>query len=191
MTDTRPAVASDADAIARVHVESWQEAYRDLLPSDFLAGLSVESRTARWVANLTEVTATRTRVALVDGEVCGFASVGPCRDPDLHGAGAWEVYALYLSPGVLGRGIGRDLMAAALGDVPPEATTVTLWVLAGNVRARSFYEAAGFVADGRRQDIAIGGVTLTEVRYVQPARARPRARPTGRRWSRGPGRAPG
>jgi ribosomal protein S18 acetylase RimI-like enzyme len=187
VADTRPAVPSDADAIARVHAASWQEAYRDLLPSDFLAGLSVESRAARWVANLAGVTATRTRVALVDGEVCGFASVGPCRDPDLDGSGAWEVYALYLSPGVLGRGIGRDLMAAALGDVPPEATTVTLWVLAGNVRARAFYEAAGFVADGRRQDIEIGGVTVTEVRHVQPARARP----TGRRWSRDPGRAPG
>lgn len=185
MTETRPAVPADAEAIARVHVASWQEAYRDLLPSGFLAGLSIESRAARWVADLTDGAASRTRVALVDGEVCGFASVGPCRDPDLEGA--WEVYALYLSPRVLGRGVGRDLMAAALRDVPPEVATVTLWVLDGNARARSFYEAAGFVADGRRQDIDIGGVTVTEVRYVQPARARP----TGRPWSPGPGRAPG
>ncbi|HEY5187376.1 MAG TPA: hypothetical protein VIM19_21360 [Actinomycetes bacterium] len=62
--------------------------------------------------------------------------------------------------------MGRHLMAAALRDVPPEVTTVSLWVLADNTRARSFYEAAGFVADGRCQDIEIGGTTVAEVRYV-------------------------
>lgn len=166
---------ADAAAIATVHVASWRATYRGLLPGGYLAGLSVDRRAARWAADLTAVSGTRTTVALADGAVCGFASVGPCRDTDLEGA--WEVYAIYLSPGVLGRGVGRELMAAALRDVPPEVTTVSLWVLADNTRARSFYEAAGFVADGRCQDIDIGGTAVTEVRYVRPARSRPTGRP--------------
>lgn len=175
MTETRPAVPADAEAIAVVHVASWRATYRALLPGDYLAGLSVDRRAARWAADLTSGSTTRTTVALVDGAVCGFASVGPGRDSDLEGA--WEVYAIYLSPRVLGRGVGRDLMAAALRDVPPEVTTVALWVLADNTRARSFYEAAGFVADGLCRDIVIGGTAVPEVRYVQPARARPTGRP--------------
>jgi len=169
VTTTRPAGPSDADAIARVHVTAWQAAYRDLLPSDVLAALSVERRAARWAADLAGATATVTvtRVALEDGQVCGFASVGPCRDPDLRDSGAWELYAIYLAPTAWGRGIGRDLLAAALREVPAGVPVVSLWVLEGNARGRRFYEAAGFVADGRRQMIEIGGVTVPEVRYVR------------------------
>lgn len=158
---------SDAEAIATVHVTSWQAAYRDLLPSEVLAALSVERRAVRWAADLSVGTATVTRVALEDGQVCGFASVGPCRDPDLRDSGAWELYAIYLAPTAWGRGVGRDLLAAALRDVPAGAPVVSLWVLEGNARGRRFYEAAGFVADGRRQAIDIGGVTVPEVRYLR------------------------
>lgn len=158
---------SDAAAIAEVHVRGWRWAYRDLLPADYLAGLSVGRRQDRWAKELSAPSPTRTRVALVDGRVCGFASAGPCRDPDLRGTDAWELYAIYLDPTVVGRGIGRALLAASLGDVPPEVSLVSLWVLEGNSSAQAFYRAAGFTPDGRRQDIEIGGVSVVEVRYVR------------------------
>jgi len=36
----RAALPTDAQGIAQVHVRSWQQAYRELLPSDFLDSLS-------------------------------------------------------------------------------------------------------------------------------------------------------
>lgn len=35
----RRALSTDANAIAQVHISSWQEAYRDLMPTDYLNGL--------------------------------------------------------------------------------------------------------------------------------------------------------
>jgi hypothetical protein len=44
----RKATPEDARAIAEVHVKSWRAAYRDLLPQDFLQGLSVDRREQQW-----------------------------------------------------------------------------------------------------------------------------------------------
>jgi hypothetical protein len=38
----RPAVAKDADAIARLHILTWQAAYRAQIPDSYLDGLSDE-----------------------------------------------------------------------------------------------------------------------------------------------------
>jgi hypothetical protein len=40
----RQAILEDAEAIAKVHVASWQAAYKGLMPAEFLASLSVERR---------------------------------------------------------------------------------------------------------------------------------------------------
>ncbi|MGH2840330.1 MAG: hypothetical protein ACRDKY_05850 [Solirubrobacteraceae bacterium] len=44
----RTATRDDAHPIARVHVRSWQVAYRGLLPDAILDGLSVEERRTIW-----------------------------------------------------------------------------------------------------------------------------------------------
>ncbi len=38
----RPATFEDASRLAEIHIASWQAAYADLLPADFLDGLSEE-----------------------------------------------------------------------------------------------------------------------------------------------------
>jgi hypothetical protein len=45
---TRLAQASDARVIAVVHVRSWQAAYQDLLPRDYLDSLDPDQRGAAW-----------------------------------------------------------------------------------------------------------------------------------------------
>ena len=42
----RDAQPRDAAEVADVHVRSWQAAYRDLFPDDYLDGLRVEDRMA-------------------------------------------------------------------------------------------------------------------------------------------------
>jgi RimJ/RimL family protein N-acetyltransferase len=45
--------------------------------------------------------------------------------------------------------------------------TALLWVFAGNERARRFYEAAGWRADGVVAREETGGVLLDELRYAR------------------------
>jgi len=48
----RPAVASDVEAIARVHIRSWQRAYRGQIPDRVLDSLDEKKRAERCLAEL-------------------------------------------------------------------------------------------------------------------------------------------
>jgi L-amino acid N-acyltransferase YncA len=102
-----------------------------------------------------------------EGRVVGFAFTGPTRDASADRATTGEVSAIYLEPEVVGRGLGRALMARALDDLRVMGyRRACLWVLAENRVARRFYEAAGFRSDGGEQTEEMDGFVLHEVRYV-------------------------
>jgi L-amino acid N-acyltransferase YncA len=163
----RAATASDARAIAEVHVASWRWAYRDDLPADFLDALSVDDREQAWNELLTaRAQAAGILVAQERGRVVGFCSFGPCRDDDaMERTG--EVLAIYLLEGVAGRGIGRELFSSAtdrLRELGYERAL--LWVLASNARSRRFYEHAGWFWDGTTSEHRFDCANLPIVRYV-------------------------
>ena len=164
----RPAQPRDAPEIARIHVRTWQAAYRGQLPDAYLKSLDeeIDQRTAWWERVIAGAAARRQRQLLAsDGDrIVGFVTFGPSDgEPDPK---VGEVYAIYVDPDAWDRGFGRDLFAAAVrGLADGGFAAATLWVLETNARARRFYEAAGWVADGatkveRRRDIE-----LHEVRY--------------------------
>jgi len=165
--DIRPARMEDVPEIAFVHVRSWQAAYRGLLPQAYLDGLDPGQRIGQWERSLSATDWSRggTLVADADGRLSGFVSYGPARD-GADSTRAGEIYAIYLMPAAWDEGIGRQLMAAAL-DRLGEARfdQVILWVLDSNVRARRFYEAGGWLADGGAKRDDSFGVSMTEVRY--------------------------
>lgn len=162
----RAAVTGDAAAVAAVHVRTWQVAYRGLMPANYLDGLDASRRTAGWERTLA-ATGDRetTLVAELDGRVVGFANVGPSRDdgaPDTEG----ELRSIYVDPDRWDSGAGRALMIAGLDALHSAGfDDAILWVLADNERARRFYEAGGWTADGATQDEDSFGVRVTEVRY--------------------------
>jgi ribosomal protein S18 acetylase RimI-like enzyme len=165
--DIRPARIEDVPEIAVVHVRSWQAAYRGLLPQAYLDGLDPGQRIGQWEQSLSATDRSHggTLVAAAGGRLSGFVSYGPARD-DADSKRAGEIYAIYLMPAAWDEGIGRQLMAAAL-DRLGEARfdQVILWVLDSNVRARRFYEAGGWLADGAAKRDDSFGVPMTEVRY--------------------------
>jgi hypothetical protein len=63
----RRATVDDAQAIATVHVQSWQTSYRDILPKPILDGLNVERRIERWRQTLAD--ATRATFVAVDESI--------------------------------------------------------------------------------------------------------------------------
>lgn len=163
----RPATLDDALAIAEVHVISWRQAYRGLMPATFLEGLSVEEREALWSDSITK---NEPEILVVerDGAVAGFCAFGPCRDPGSMPSD-YEIWAMYLHPAHWSRGLGRELWLASHNRIVEHgAKTVSLWVLADNERAIRFYHAMGFEAEtGSGKFLERGSVQLQEVRFTQ------------------------
>ncbi|MGD1879036.1 MAG: GNAT family N-acetyltransferase [Kiloniellaceae bacterium] len=162
----RPALPRDADAIARVHVETWQSAYAGLVPADYLARMSVARSSPQW--HRTAAKAEKGNdllVAEVEEEVIGFVSFGPNRIADLPYSG--EVYALYVGIDWQGQGLGRRLLATALEALAKEGHRgAMVWVLAANP-ARFFYEAMGGERAGDRME-TFAGTDLEELAYGWP-----------------------
>ena len=160
----RPAEPDDAIAVARVHIRSWQVAYRNLIPDEFLDGLSPEDRARRYDFATLDPLKPRTILAVEDGSILGFATTSPSRDTDLADYG--ELCALYVDPPHWARGIGAALIAAARARLAEMGfRNALLWVLAGNDRAERFYRGDRWMPDGHRRSDDTRGVTLHEIRY--------------------------
>jgi ribosomal protein S18 acetylase RimI-like enzyme len=162
----RKATAQDAYGIAFVHVRSWQVAYRGHMPDEFLDGLDAEKRANMW----RELTLQPDKIVLVaeasEGDIVGFSALSPSSDADASPNTA-EVVAIYVHPEKWREGIGRALLSASLDQLRNCGyELVTLWVLEGNQRARSFYESFGFIQDGAiKDDDHWGSFSVREVRY--------------------------
>lgn len=164
MPSVRRAVPADADAVARVHIRSWQWAYQGLLAPDYLDNLQPQAWAARYTFGRMGFALPSTQVAVDGSTVCGLVTTGLCRDGDVSNFG--ELIAIYVDPADVGRGIGRLLMDAARARLRRVGlTNAALWVLEGNARARRFYERDGWRRDGTQRTSTYGGVPLDEVRY--------------------------
>ena len=160
----RPAEPDDAIAVARVHVRSWQAAYRTLLPDDYLDQVRPEDRAQKYNFSSLDPLQPQTIVAAEAGVIQGFATTAPARVADMPGCG--ELCALYVDPNQWSRGIGAALVAVARSRLFDLGFRhAVLWVLVGNVRADRFYRIDRWAPDGRRRTESVWGVTVDEIRY--------------------------
>jgi GNAT superfamily N-acetyltransferase len=155
----RSAGSNDAEALAALHLDVWDEAYADLVPPRILAArrASPNACIELWRAILAHPTST-TLVAEDDGELVGFISAGPGRDEPHEALPGLELKALYVRAQAYGAGVGHRLFQAAVGEAP-----AYLWVLAGNERAIAFYRRQGFSFDGSTRTDEVG----TELRMTR------------------------
>jgi ribosomal protein S18 acetylase RimI-like enzyme len=170
-TVIRVARVADVPQIAVVHVRSWQGAYRGLLPQAYLDGLHPAQRAGQWGRLLAAMNDGRSGVLVADegGDLLGFVAYSASRDDDADAGRVGEIDAIYLRPSAWGQGIGRRLMGAGLARLAAaKFEQATLWVLDSNVRARRFYEAGGWVADGTGKVDESHGFPIAEMRYQRP-----------------------
>lgn len=173
----RPAGAGDGAAIAAVQRRAWRVRYRGLLSDAFLDRLDFSYLGGYWSARAAVAPTRRHRLIVAGrpGEVHGVVDVGPARDADAprgaDGLATWgEVRSLYLDPTVFGCGVGPALLDAAVAALArEEPDRLVLWVVEGNVAARSFYERRGWTADGATKVTAVADEELVEVRYARAA----------------------
>jgi len=162
--ELRRATGADALAVAAVHVASWQVAYWNIVPDEFLDAFDVAERANRYTFDPGNAGGFVTWIASGGDTIVGFVTVSPCRDEDLAGAG--EVQALYVTPTTWRSGVGAILLSKGEQLLVDDGySTASLWVVEENARARAFYESRGWRADTRRKVIEIGGRELVEIRY--------------------------
>jgi len=160
----RCATPHDADALARLHIDSWRSAYRGLVPDSHLDNLNYDRRAQRFHESLAGHSE-ETYIAEQDSEVFGFLTLGRCRDEDLDREVTGEIWGIYLAPEHWGKGIGGLLCRYGERILRSRGYRIaTLWIFAGNDQGRRFYEAMGYKADGARRTLN-PGAPLEAVRY--------------------------
>lgn len=167
----RDAEPRDASRIADVRARSWGADYSHVFPHETLEAMLDRPRLERattWWRGAIERSVRNVHTLVVDGEggVVGFASIGHVLAEQSEPEDVGELYAIYVLPDVRGHGIGRALMAEALGRLRSGGFgTAILWVLEDNPRTRRFYDLTGWSHDGGVKEDEWLGTRVREVRY--------------------------
>jgi len=163
----RAARVDDAEALARVHIDSWRAAYKGLVPESYLEKLDYEKRAERFHQFLSQPGTDDNFLIEFDREIAGFLTVGASRDGDLDQAATGEIWGIYLAQAFWRQGIGTALYR--FGEkllISRGYNQAILWVLEENNQARRFYEAMGFFVDGVERVYDLGA-PLKGVRYCK------------------------
>ncbi len=131
--EIRGAAPGDEDEVAEIWRLGWRDGHEGLVPQELVEVRTDESFRTRAASRAHDTT-----VATVDGAVAGFIMVVDD-----------EVEQVYVSSVHRGSGVARALIAEAERQVKENGhDKAWLAVVAGNARARAFYERAGWDDDG-------------------------------------------
>lgn len=150
-----------------MHVGSWRETYRGMLPDAYLARMSEAGFARRFRRALTfpgpnEVTL----AAAAPQGLLGYVQAGPSRG---RVEGEAEIATLYLLREAQGLGLGKRLLIGAARAMAAQgAASLVISVLQDNARARGFYEHLGGEPQPPRAERGPGGALLNEVAYRWP-----------------------
>ena len=150
----------DRYAISRIYEEGWKHAYKGIIPDDYLNRI----KPGQWANNL-DIEGWHNLVCIENDSYIATSTFSRSRDDSYPDWG--EIISIYVLPEYIGKGYGNKLLKTALDELKKMGfNDVFLWVLEENHQARSFYEKNGFIYNGDRSVIKLGGKELTEVRYI-------------------------
>jgi len=149
MTDKltiRGAIQKDAKAIGRVQVDSYLDAYKLLLPAEYLANFTYEEQEKDWLDWGVSHTQDILLVAEDEAGIIAYAlSRVLTKEP-----GWGEVVALHVSPRHKRQGAGRALFDASARRLEQRGCrSLLIWTLEGNP-SRGFYEHLGGILSESR-----------------------------------------
>lgn len=143
----RDALATDAKAVARIYVDSWNDGYSHLMGIRKLEANLI----GRWRQDLTVGLPYRWWVAERAATIMGFVGIGPSRDP--INADLGELDTIAVDSPYWRSGVGRALMSQAVQSLCTDGySEAVVWTLANYPRGQRFYEAMGWALDGAVRD---------------------------------------
>lgn len=132
----------EAEAMAALHVQCWREAYSEILPAALINSFNDQTRLPMWQSVIPNADRF-VLAAYADGKPVGFVISGSSDEKHIENQDG-HLWGLYIAADYGRRGIGRQLIARAAADwLSRGGNSMTIGVLAENIRARSFYEALG------------------------------------------------
>lgn len=162
--EIRRAKPGDQESLAQIHIQSWQEAYKGLVPQDYLDSLPNElpSRIQNWTRNLANPERWAW-VATIQDQIVGFILFGLPRDKEREDY--IELGAIYLLESYKGQNIGFSLLQTGFHFMKSVGYKKSYcWVLMGNPTI-NFYEKTGAKHYGLTKEDDIGGKIFEELAY--------------------------
>ena len=165
----RVANSNDAKAIAKVHIAAWRAAYQEYMPQDYLQNLCLDERSKMWESALSEDSPGTTLIVQhkTTDLITGFCTYGPSRDKDSDNNTVCELISINVHPDHWQQGYGTLLCTKLLETASQQNyTSITLWVIKQNLKARQFYEKLNFYCEGTETvDTDLVGFPIDGIRY--------------------------
>ena len=152
----RPAVLSDAIDMAEVYMGSFEAAYKNIIPADYIREKRVNSN-ENMIRVLSDENYSRFQYVILHKDaIVGVMTVAPARDDDTDDS-FYELHGIYISPNYFRQGIGAQAINFALDKARTLGKqTMILWVFADNICSIKFYEKSGFITDGKTRTLNCG-----------------------------------
>ena len=172
----RAATRDDCDAIAALHVASWQSTYRHIPSDDYLDHHVTDDRQDLWAARFAKFDERKHHVAVAiddkqdhdasTGAIAGFVCVLLDEEPELGAL----LDNLHVSPQRHRKGIGRQLMTRAAHWVAAmqPGWAMHLWVYEANAKTVAFYRSTGGNEVDHRVIVTPAGNRAAVLRFEWP-----------------------
>jgi len=150
----RLATPKDAYDMAEIHIRSWEIAYKEIIPKDFIT----EKNSTRHSLYKLVITNENRNSYIIEfnGNVVGIMKVALPQDEDVTN-NTYELHYIYLHPNYFRMGIGTQAMEFAYTIARGlNKTIMTVWVLSENINSIKFYEKCGFTPDGKTKNMEYG-----------------------------------
>jgi ribosomal protein S18 acetylase RimI-like enzyme len=162
----RYANKDDAQAFGLIYSQSYQAAFRGIIPDKILNDVFSPEKRSEGLLRELSTGSHISAILFKDDIAAGILTYGSSKDIDLNNSYI-EILRIYIQPSYWGQNLGAELMAWGLDKLQQQGCAkVTLWVIEENMRARKFYEKLGFVQDGVTRTINVGK-DIKDLRYIK------------------------
>lgn len=160
----REATINDVFCIAKVHVNSWNTTYKNIVPDEYLKSRTYKVQEECWLKRYFENAETKEFLYVavtMDNEVVGFAC-GSSQNEDSEFNGI--ISAIYILKNYQRQGIGRQLVKKMVERLTEDKVDkMIIWALEENQSCK-FYEKIGGTR-AREEIVNIGGKDLLEIGF--------------------------